>query len=119
MLVPSDHASRDLDTLAEGVVASLVRDNDIASLREGWNHARSCRESLSIDDASRHSKERGNVGLSAHMDILSAIKTWGPTGANTVIAKGMDSFLLKLLIADKVVEVVGSKIDDSAAVGEL
>ena len=51
--------------------------------------------------------------------ILCAIKAGRAAGADTVCAKDLNGFLFQNFIADKVVEVVGSKVCDSAAVRQF
>lgn len=50
------------------------------------------------------------------MYILCAVKPWRAARTNSVGAKDLNGFLFQGIIADEIVEVVGSKICDCTAV---
>ena len=61
----------------------------------------------------------GYVGFGLHVDILSPVKVGWATWADTIISQDLNSLFFDGLICDKVVEVVGGKICDDAAIGEF
>ncbi len=57
------------------------------------------------------------VSLGLNMYVLGSVKPRGAAGANTIVPEDLDSFLFESLVRDKIVEVVGGEIGDSAAIG--
>lgn len=53
------------------------------------------------------------------MDVLGTVEIWGATSADTIATENLDSALFKHFIGDEVEVVVGSKVVDCAAIGEL
>jgi hypothetical protein len=119
VLVPPHRAPADLDALPDCIVDGLVRDNDVATLREGRDDARDGGEGLRVDDARGNTQVCGDVGLGLNVDILCAIETRRAAGTDAVCAERLDSLLLERLVAIEVVEVVRGEVRDGAAVGEL
>jgi hypothetical protein len=119
MLIIANRAPTNLQPLPNRIIDRSIRNNDIASLAECWNHTRDRRESLCVNDASFGAKTRRDVGLRLHVDILRAVELGGSARPDTVCAEGLDGFFFDLLVADEVVEVVGREIRDGPAVGEF
>lgn len=59
---------------------------------------------------------RGDVGLGLYMDVLGAVETWWRAGAHAVGAQDLDRFLFEGFVGDQIVEVVGGKVGDCAAI---
>ena len=57
------------------------------------------------------------VSLGLNMYVLGSIKPRGAAGANTIVSEDLDSFLFESLVRNKIVEVIGSEIGDSAPIG--
>lgn len=60
-----------------------------------------------------------DVRFGSNMNVLGTVEAWRPAGTYAVRAEGLDGFLFQSLIGDEIVEVVGGKVCDGAAVGEL
>ncbi len=50
------------------------------------------------------------------MYILSSVEAGWTAGANAVGSEALDGFLFDILVCDEVVEVVGGKVRDCAAI---
>ena len=59
------------------------------------------------------------IGFGLDMYILRTVKPWRAAGTNTVGAKDLNGFLFQVFIADKIVEIVRSKVGDCAAVRQF
>ena len=105
MLIPPNHAARDLNTLPNGEANALIRDDDISTLRKCRDDTGNSRERLCVDDTSGGSKIRRDIRLGFHMHILSTVKSSWATRADTVVAEGLDGLFLQRLVRIEVVEV--------------
>lgn len=119
MLIPPYGTPRDLQPLLDRKIHCLVRDDDIAPLAERRDDAGDGRERLRIYNARGHTQELCNVPLNVHVHVLGAIEVGRPASADTIITEDLDSSLFEHLVRDKVEEVVGGKVVDGAAIGEL
>lgn len=84
MFVPPHRTPRDLNPLPYRKIDRLIGNNDIPSLREGWDDTRDDREGLRIDDACWRPQMRRDVRFGLDMHILRAIEPWGTAGADAV-----------------------------------
>jgi hypothetical protein len=119
VLVPPNRAPANLHTLPDREVDSLIRNNDVATLREGRNDARYGRERLRVYDACGNAEVCSNIRLRLHMYVLRAVEARRTTRADAICAESLDGFLFQSLVCDKVIEVVGGEVRDGAAVGEF
>ena len=74
---------------------------------------------MGIYDTGLCSEAGGNISLCFHMYILSAVELRWTARSNTICSEGLNGFLLQLLVAIKIEEVVGSKVRNGSACGEL
>lgn len=116
MLIIPDRAPANLQSLPNGIIDRAIRNNDIASLAKCRNHTRDRGESLRIHDTLIRAQARRDIRLSLHVDILRAVELGRATRPNAICPERLDSFLLDLLVANEVVEVVGSEVRHSPAV---
>jgi hypothetical protein len=119
MLIVSNRASADLQPLSNSIIDRPIRNNDIASLTERRDDTGDGREGLGIHNAALRSKTRRDIGFRFHVDVLCPVKLRRTTGSNAICAECLDSLFLDLIIADKVIEVVGCEIGHCSTVGEL
>lgn len=119
VLVPVDIASADLHALADGIVDSLVSNDDVSSLTERRDDAGRGRECLRVENTGGRPKESRNVRFNLHMNILSSVEAGRSAWSNTICAQCLNCLLFQILIGHKVVEVIGGKIDHCPAVGQL
>lgn len=105
VLIPPDHTARDLNTLSNSKADTLVRNDDISTLRKRGDNTGNSRKRLRVDDTSGRSKIRRDIRLGFHMDILGTVESSRATRADTVVAEGLDGLLLERLVRVKVVEV--------------
>jgi hypothetical protein len=119
MFIVPDRAPANLQSLPDSIIDRAIRNNDISSLAKRWNNTRDSGKSLRIHNALLCTKVRSNVRFRLHMNILRAVELRWSTRSNTIRPESLDSFLLNLLIANEVVEIVGREIRHGPAVREL
>lgn len=117
MFVPPNRAPRYLNALANGIIDSSVRDDDVASFRKCRYDARDGGKSLGIDYARGRAQMCRYVCFGLDVYILCAVKPWRATRPHSVGTKDLNGFLFQSFIADEIVKVVGSKVCDCTAVG--
>jgi hypothetical protein len=106
MLIIPDRAPANLQSLPDRIIDSTIRNNDIPSLAKRRNHTGNCRKSLRIDNALLCAQTRSDIRLSLHMYILRAVELRRATRSNAICPQSLDRFLLDLLVANEVVEIV-------------
>lgn len=119
MLIVPDRAPANLQSLPNCIIDRAIRNNDIPSLAKAGNNTRDGGEGLRIHDTLLRPKTRCNVRLRLHMDILRAVELRRATRSNAIRPERLNSLLLDLVIANKVVEIIGREIRHHLAVREL
>lgn len=119
MLIPPDHTARDLNTLPNGEANTLVRDDDISTLRKCGDDTGNSRERLCVNYTSSGPKIRRDIRLGFHMHILSAVKSSRATRTDTVVAEGLDGLLLERLVRIEVVKVKRPQVHNRATIRQL
>ena len=114
MLVPLHRTSRNLYPSTAGIVQGFVCHDNIATFREGRDHARYGREGLRVDDTRGCAKMCGDGSLETHVNVLGTVKARWSAWTDAMGAQGADGAILEIFIAEEVVEVIACKVKGCA-----
>ncbi len=119
MLIIPNRAPANLESFPDSIVDCAIRNDDIPSFAKRRDDTGDSRESLRIHDTFLRAQAGSNVCLRLHMNILGAVELRRATRSNSISPESLDRLFFDLLVANEVVEIVGSEIRHGPAVREL
>lgn len=92
MFKPTNRRPRNLQTLLNSEIDSLVSNNDIPTFRKVRDDTGDGAECLRVDDCGFDAEEFGNVGFNLSVDIEGSVETGRTAGTDAIVVEDFNGF---------------------------